>query len=102
MGTLTPFSVTVEINDHPLGMLHGYGPDDPLVPIGRAFVISEADVDAAVDAMWTIGNRQGQDDDGQEWPSGVRSVSVGDVIAVTDGVTSKRVAVEAIGFRELR
>ncbi|WP_330342637.1 hypothetical protein [Streptomyces sp. NBC_00557] len=37
----------------------------------------------AADAAFIVGNRQGSDDHGQEWPSTVRSVSVGDVIKVT-------------------
>jgi len=39
--------------------------------------------EAAADAAFTVGNRQGPDDNGLSWPTDVRSVSVGDVIKVT-------------------
>ncbi|MEU1597968.1 hypothetical protein ABZ468_35340 [Streptomyces sp. NPDC005708] len=46
-------------------------------------------VDAVADAAWVVGNRMGADDAGQTWPRDVRSVSKGDVLAVTapDGTT---------------
>ncbi|OEJ23051.1 hypothetical protein AR457_38305 [Streptomyces agglomeratus] len=41
------------------------------------------DHEAAADAAYTVGNRQGADDNGQTWPADIRSVSVGDTIKVT-------------------
>ncbi|MEV4868521.1 hypothetical protein [Streptomyces syringium] len=41
------------------------------------------DHEDAADAAFAVGNRQCCDDDGQTWPTDIRSVSVGDVIKVT-------------------
>ncbi|MFF7953657.1 hypothetical protein [Streptomyces griseorubiginosus] len=37
----------------------------------------------AADAAFVVGNRQGADDHGQQWPADIRSLSVGDVLRVT-------------------
>lgn len=39
--------------------------------------------ESAADAAFIVGNRQGPDDNGQTWPTDIRSISVGDIIKVT-------------------
>lgn len=63
--------------------------DDP-TPLQLVFhAATHATPDAVADAAWVVGNKQGADDAGQTWPLDVRSMSVGDVLAVTapDGTT---------------
>ncbi|MET7490534.1 hypothetical protein [Streptomyces sp. NPDC005538] len=71
----------------------GYEPHHPLAaatrtdgsPLRLVFHASDriTDHEAAADAAYTVGNRQGADDNGQRWPTDIRSVSIGDVIKVT-------------------
>ncbi|MFF8595272.1 hypothetical protein ACF061_28305 [Streptomyces sp. NPDC015220] len=71
----------------------GYQPHHPLAaatrpdgsPLRLVFRASVRihDHEAATDAAFVVGNRQGPDANGQTWPADIRSVSVGDVIKVT-------------------
>ena len=48
-------------------------PDDAVRELGETTV---------AEAIWAVGNRVGADVSGVEWPSNVRSLSVGDVMVV--------------------
>ncbi|MGP3953451.1 hypothetical protein [Streptomyces sp. 7N604] len=63
---------------------------------------THADAAEAAEAAFEVGNRQGSDDSGQSWPEDVRSVSVGDVLAVTgpDG-TTVHLSVDSVAFSEI-
>jgi len=57
------------------------------------------DCQAAADAAFRVGIRQGIDDGEQIWPDDVRLVSVGDVLAVTDPQGSTTyLSIDSIGF----
>lgn len=87
------FTATVYMNTAPHSF-SGYQHSHPLAkatrpdgtPLRLIFIASSriGNHEAAADAAFTVGNRQGPDDTGQTWPADVRSVSVGDVIKVTD------------------
>ncbi|MER6433686.1 hypothetical protein [Streptomyces sp. 900105245] len=86
------YTVTVYVNTarHSFG---GYRPRHPLAevthpdgsPLRLTFHASARinDHEAAADAAYCVGNRQGVDDHGQSWPADVRSISTGDVVKVT-------------------
>ncbi|WP_326581629.1 hypothetical protein OIE69_44415 (plasmid) [Actinacidiphila glaucinigra] len=96
------YAVTVYLNTAEHHYSNGYRPGDPVAHVTRpdgtplTLTFTVLSVDDAADAAWVVGNRQGRDDTGQDWPSDVRSVSVGDVLAVTaprgDAVTYLAVA----------
>jgi hypothetical protein len=60
-------------------------------------VVNAEDPLQAANEIWVIGNRQGKDEAGRTWPSGVRSLSVGDVVVV--GETA--LAVERYGWKQV-
>jgi hypothetical protein len=97
------YEASIALNDRPLAMLEGFKPGDPLIQIGHRLVAVEADSEPdALNAVWVVGNRMGADADGRQWPSGVRSLSVGDIIVVGPvGQRRTRYAVATIGFGEL-
>lgn len=56
----------------------------------------------AVEKMFTVGNRMAPDAAGREWPSDVRSLSVGDVVTlIPRGPGLHTFACERMGWREL-
>ncbi|MFE1786248.1 hypothetical protein ACFW9F_27660 [Streptomyces sp. NPDC059506] len=61
------------------------------------------DSHSAADAAFVVGNAQGSDDMEQNWPADVRSLSVGDVLAVTgpDGATV-HLRIDPVGFSEIQ
>ena len=73
------YTVAALINEGP-GMFRKFDYDklDHKVTIS----VCADDVQHALDAAWSIGNRQGADADGNRWPSNVRSLSVADVLIV--------------------
>lgn len=72
------------------GHYDGYRPGDPLAcvtiranaPAPVVFSVDVVDSDAALDAMWEIGNSVTGDRMGNCWPRDVRSLSTGDVLTV--------------------
>ncbi|MET7276547.1 hypothetical protein ABZS59_36150 [Streptomyces flaveolus] len=86
------YTVTVFMNTAPHSF-DGYQPHHPLAvaarpdgtPLVLVFRASDriCSHEAAAEAAFTVGNRQGPDDTGQTWPADIRSVSVGDVVKVT-------------------
>ncbi|MEU0851459.1 hypothetical protein ABZ387_26355 [Streptomyces flaveolus] len=86
------YTVTVFMNTAPHSF-DGYQPHHPLAvatrpdgtPLVLVFRASDriCSHEAAAEAAFTVGNRQGSDDTGQMWPADIRSVSVGDVVKVT-------------------
>ena len=99
------YTVTVYVNtaDH---SFTGYKPADPMAevtqPDGTPFPLTftaPTTVEAAADAAFAVGNRVGRDDNGTTWPSDVRSVSVGDVVAVSaPDATVTHLSVDSLGF----
>ncbi|MFF3256989.1 hypothetical protein ACFYWP_39815 [Actinacidiphila glaucinigra] len=99
------YTVTVYVNtaDHSFS---GYKPAHPMAevtqPDGTPFPLTftaPTTVERAADAAFVVGNRQGCDDQGHAWPSDVRSVSVGDVVAVTaPDTTVTHLTVDDLGF----
>jgi hypothetical protein len=83
----------------------GYQPHHPVATVGY-FDVSAPDAIHAADIMFAIGNREGRDSEGREWPSDVRSLSVGDVLYLAQGDEQKTyavhiLAVEPRGWREV-
>ncbi|MEU9593380.1 hypothetical protein AB0D84_27150 [Streptomyces sp. NPDC048193] len=86
------YAVTVYMNTAPHSF-GGYQPHHPLAIAARSdgtpllLVFRASDRicshEAAAEAAFTVGNRQGPDGTGQTWPADIRSVSVGDVVKVT-------------------
>ncbi|MFJ5951410.1 hypothetical protein [Streptomyces noursei] len=86
------WTATVYINTHD-DNFHGYQPHHPLAAATRRddsalLLVFHANDrlhnhEDAAEAAFEVGNRQGSDDNGQTWPSDIRSVSVGDVIKAT-------------------
>ncbi|MEU6103017.1 hypothetical protein [Streptomyces flaveolus] len=89
---LSVYALIVFMNTAPHSF-GGYQPHHPLTaatrtdgsPLLLVFRASDriCSHEAAADAAFTVGNRQGPDDTGQTWPADIRSVSVGDVVKVT-------------------
>lgn len=86
---------------------NGYQLGQPLAlvtetgPHGAALTlqVTAATVLGAADLAWKIGNRQGSDTAGNCWPHDVRSVSVGDILRITDeGGHTVHLAVASRGF----
>lgn len=63
------------------GRFFEYEPTD-LLRVGPTLEIDAPDINTALGRAWEIGNRMGKDEDGQGWPSSVRSLSVGDALVV--------------------
>lgn len=51
-------------------------------PVDLLVVVDAGDMHTALDVTWAIGNRMEVDANGKAWPKTVRSLSVGDVIAI--------------------
>ncbi|WP_318218827.1 hypothetical protein [Streptomyces sp. SCL15-6] len=92
VGGLGVYTVSVFMNTAPHSF-DAYQPHHPLAiaarpdgtPLLLVFRASDriCSHEAAAEAAFTVGNRQGPDDTGQRWPADIRSVSVGDVVKVT-------------------
>ena len=82
----------------------GYTPRAPLAEVDT-FTIEAADVHFAANAMWAVGNKEaGPDAAGKEYPHDVRSLSVGDLLAIhpTDTDEGKYfLAVASVGFTDV-
>lgn len=95
--TMTTYLVTPLIN---IGASNftGFTPEHPLSYDPRLMLTVEADdVEAAGSAAFKVGNRMAADANGREWPSDVRSLSVGDVLVIEDRV----LAIEPVGFADV-
>ncbi|MFD9062718.1 hypothetical protein ACFVZ3_14485 [Kitasatospora purpeofusca] len=75
----------------------GHCGDGPLV-----LTVDATDPETAADRAFVIGNLQDHDVHGRTWPGDVRSVSVGDVMCVTDPTgTVHHLAVAPSGFERV-
>jgi hypothetical protein len=74
-----------------------YTPGDRLVQ--RVTLRLPVTADGVQEVAWCIGNRDGEDADGQRWPSNVRSMSVGDVIHIVE--LDEWHAVASLGFESI-
>ena len=77
------------------GIFRGYRDGLDKLEAGPQLTISGEDENIIAEAVFAVGNRMGADDNGQRWPSGVRSISVGDVITVGEAA----MACESFGWR---
>ena len=83
------YRIIAAVNTAP-GHFDGYLPGDRIAAVTSrrgavrpiVFAIDADDAAAALEAMWVIGNRVTDDRGGRCWPSDVRSLSTGDVLAV--------------------
>ncbi len=67
------------------GRFFAYEPSD-LLRVGPTLTIDAPDVQTGLGKAYEIGNRMGADETGLTWPSDVRSLSVADVLVVSDGL----------------
>ena len=100
---MASYSATVLMNGD-TNYLHSYKEGDRLGYDARTILhVPAPDMDAALNRVYAIGNRQGRDSLGREWSSDIRSVSIGDVVWLTtvteNGLVSGAWAVEPVGFR---
>lgn len=65
------------------GRFERLAPTDPIAEVGTYSIKGVSPLHAA-EGMFTVGNRMGCDIHGAQWPSDVRSLSVGDLIRVVD------------------
>src|SRR4051812_37571075 len=89
----------------------GYRDGDPLACVTACagasapivFSMDVVDTDAALDAVWEIGNRVTDDRMGNCWPRDVRSLSTGDVLTVfpPGGQGMQVWAVAPVGFDQV-
>lgn len=95
------FKVATALNDGE-GRFWRYEPSDRLVP-GPTLTVEAPGTDEALNAAWEIGNRMGSDANDESWPSNVRSLSAGDVLAVATEMASGSAfncfAIEGVGFK---
>lgn len=84
-----------------------YQAGDKVATVGY-YTVEADDPFAAAEMMFQIGNRYGHglELNGQEWPSDVRSLSVGDVLYVAGGTESETtsvhiLAVASMGYTEV-
>ncbi|MFE0778404.1 hypothetical protein [Streptomyces sp. NPDC058861] len=110
-GAQDGFTVTAYVNVGTFPFF-GYQSGDPVAevttvdntPLRLAFTTDRVtDTHAAADAAFVVGNREACDDQGQDWPTDVRSLSVGDVLEVTapDGTTT-HLSVDSVGFSQIK
>ncbi|MFE8940992.1 hypothetical protein ACFYNX_26345 [Streptomyces sp. NPDC007872] len=110
-GAQDGFTVTAYVNVGPFPFF-GYQSGDPVAevtttdntPLRLTFTTDRVtDTDAAANAAFVVGNRQAYDDQGQDWPTDVRPLSVGDVLEVTapDGTTT-HLSVDSVGFSQIK
>lgn len=77
---MTHYSITPYMNESEYHF-GGYLPGHTVQEVMAFDVLATSPLRAA-EQMWTIGNRMGADVHGAEWPTNVRSLSVGDVLKV--------------------
>lgn len=101
------FTVTAYVNVSPDNFF-GLKPRDCVAMVGRYVIKADSPNQAAGGMFFTVGNRTGCDIHGQEWPSDVRSLSVGDLLKVETPVCNDHprgavtfLAVAAVGWTEL-
>jgi hypothetical protein len=97
VGPTDVYTVTAYLNATP-GHYFGYRTGDTLTEYSSdgtllrlIFTVDRVtDLHGAADAAFVVGNRQACDDTGRRWPTTARSLSVGDVLAITapDGTTT--------------
>jgi hypothetical protein len=78
----------------------GYKPRDPIAEVDT-FAVRADDPLTAADGAWVIGNKMSNDADGKSYPLDVRSVSVGDLLMVSDGTRKWFYSVDSFGFTEI-
>ena len=86
--------VTAFENVTPGSRFEEYRPDADLKLVGT-FEVGGDSIEAALEDMFWVGNKQGPDSAGARWPLDRRSMSVGDLVVV-EGETY---AVDIVGFK---
>lgn len=85
---------TVFENVTPGSRFEEYRKGDQLVLVGT-FEVGGDSIEAALEDLFWVGNKQGPDSAGRRWPLDRRSMSVGDLVVV-EGETY---AVDIVGFK---
>jgi len=94
--------------------LRGYKPHHPLAAVRWSsqapneieepfewYVSTALGERAAAEMMFVVGNREGDDDCGQSWPSDIRSLSVGDLVEIRGGGQVAYLAVAHVGYDDV-
>jgi hypothetical protein len=96
------YTVTVFVNVDEDFHFEELKPTDTIAQVAE-FTIEAPDPMAAAGKIWTVGNKMGPDDAGNLYPPDVRSLSVGDLIAVNNwaGREVTFLAVASFGWTEI-
>lgn len=78
---MTRFTFQAFTNETHGSRFFRWNPGDLMRYVGTVTVEAET-VEAACEVAWAVGNREGVDANGQRWPFFVRSLSVGDLLAL--------------------
>lgn len=93
--------VDAYVNVEDLSMFNKLQPRDRIAYVGLFHFLADDALEAA-ERMFEIGNTGATDTELHEWPSDVRSMSVGDLVCVTDEVGRKTfLACESLGWRDI-
>ena len=76
--------VLLNVAERPGVMLDGWQQGDEIATYDHDLLVIAGDPYAAAEKVFAIGNRQGEDMTGRIWASDIRSLSVGDVLLITD------------------
>lgn len=95
-------TVYVNVSDDPMFFMHGLRPGDPIAEVDTfQFEIRDDSPVTAANYMWAVGNKEGQDGAGKDYPRDIRSLSVGDMLKVVIDRRQTFLAVASIGWRYL-
>lgn len=80
----------------------GYTPRAPIAKVGDFVFEDCASAEDAARQFWAIGQKEGRDDAGRAWPHDVRSLSVGDLLALTTSQRGMRfLAIASVGWSDI-
>ena len=95
--------VLLNVAERPGVMLDGWQQGDEIATYDHDLLVIAGDPYAAAEKVFAIGNRQGEDMTGRIWASDIRSLSVGDVLLITDAEhgETKALSVEGLGWEQI-
>jgi hypothetical protein len=80
----------------------GYTPRAPIAKVGDFVLEDCASAEDAARQFWAIGQKEGRDAAGRRWPHDVRSLSVGDLLALTSAQRDMRfLAIASVGWSDV-
>lgn len=96
------YRVTAYMNTDPENYA-GYSRRHALANSGETYNIQAGSPESAAERMFAVGNRVEADAEGAKWPSDIRSISVGDVLAIREADSKQYVfyAVDSIGWQAI-